>query len=328
MSQLLPFGAVDGASEDYECQRQAALDRYDVVDTPPEQSFDDLVTLAQMVIGASSSMVSLIDGDRQWFKARRGCESCETPRTIAFCDHAIRRPGTLMEVPDTLADPRFAQNPLVIGETGFRFYAGMPILSADGYPLGTICVFDTKPRQLDDAGRQVLMVLARQVQQLLELRRHLKVQQVQLEWQERDQAKLQRQHEALQQQSRRDALTGLLNRAALGELMAQPQAINRFSQSGYSLMLIDIDHFKRINDSRGHLEGDHVLRVVAKVVRRNIRQGDVAVRYGGEEILLALPDTGLQDARQMAERIRLAVRALPERVTVSIGVSAQARGAA
>ena len=154
-----------------EARRLDALERLHVMDTLPEQMFDDIVTLASQICGTPIGLVSLVDGERQWFKARVGMQAQETPREQAFCGHAIEATEPLMVVEDATLDPRFADNPLVLGGPGIRFYAGAPVLSPEGYPLGTVCVIDTVPRTLTPAQAQALQALARQTSSLLLLRR-------------------------------------------------------------------------------------------------------------------------------------------------------------
>lgn len=158
-----------------EQRRLAELRAYALLDTPPEAPFDELVALASRICGTPISLVSLVDEDRQWFKATIGLGLRETPRSVSFCQHAIRRPGEMMVVPDATRDERFAQNPLVTGELGIRFYAGMPIVTPSGQPLGTLCVIDRKPRTLSAEQTEALQVLAHQVSSQLELRRALNV---------------------------------------------------------------------------------------------------------------------------------------------------------
>ncbi len=153
-----------------ETARQRALDVYHVVDSLPDTAFDDIGRIASILCAAPIALVSLIDRDRQWLKARTGFELSETRREDAFCDHAIRTPGALMEVPDAVDDARFATNPLVTGSTGIRFYAGMPLITPSGAAIGTVCVLDREPRTLSDAQREGLASLARLTMNLLEAR--------------------------------------------------------------------------------------------------------------------------------------------------------------
>jgi GAF domain-containing protein len=156
-----------------ETQRLAALHDYGILDTGPEGEFDDLVELASQIAGTPMSLISLVDEARQWFKARKGINVKETPRTVAFCAHAIEQAG-IMEVPDASLDSRFANNPLVTGKPDLRFYAGVPLISPEGFALGTLCVLDSVPRPpLSAQQRNALQIVARQVMVQLELRKVL-----------------------------------------------------------------------------------------------------------------------------------------------------------
>jgi hypothetical protein len=153
-----------------EQQRVAALHRLNVLDTPPEEPFDDIATLASQICATPIAAVSFVDSDRQWFKSRIGLRVEETPRDVAFCTHAILG-AEVFEVPDAAADDRFAANPLATQDPKIRFYAGAPIATRDGLALGTVCVIDRKPRTLTAAQREALAALSRQVAAQLELRR-------------------------------------------------------------------------------------------------------------------------------------------------------------
>lgn len=152
-----------------EADRVADLLRHNVLDTDAEQEFDELVQLASLICGTEIALVSLVDDHRQWFKAKVGLEATETPRSIAFCPHALHG-CEIFEVPDATLDERFHDNPLVTGEPNIRFYAGQPLRSSLGHPLGTLCVIDRHARKLSPAQRFALQTLAKQVERLLELR--------------------------------------------------------------------------------------------------------------------------------------------------------------
>ncbi len=154
-----------------EADRLAALYELHVLDTAPENDFDDIVKLASTVCGVPMSLVGLIDIDRQWFKAKIGTDLAEIPRDLSFCGHAILGRDVLV-VPDTHQDPRFAGNPTVAQHGGVRFYAGAPLITSDGFALGTLSVLDAQPRTLDTEQVQALRALARQVTSQLELRRY------------------------------------------------------------------------------------------------------------------------------------------------------------
>jgi diguanylate cyclase (GGDEF)-like protein/PAS domain S-box-containing protein len=153
-----------------EAERLSALRDFEVLDTPPERAFDELALLAAQVCHRPMALVSLVDSDRQWCKARRGFPAAETPRDDSFCAHALMNPEEVMIVPDARRDERFCDNPLVAGRPHLRFYAGAPLLTAGGQALGTLCVLDTEPGEMSEAQIDALQTLARQVMAQLELR--------------------------------------------------------------------------------------------------------------------------------------------------------------
>lgn len=291
-----------------EAQRLQALRRYDILDTPPEQAFDDLSMLARLVCDTPTALINLIDDERQWTKSAVGAEVPELPRSLSLCAHAILQPDALMEVPDALADPRFAHNPMVTREGGLRFYAGVPLVTADGHALGSLCVTDVHPRRLDAPQREALRALGRQVVTQLELRRLAR-------W--------------FQTQSTVDELTQVWNRRAFDQRLADEWARHSRRTEPLGLLMIDVDHFKRYNDELGHPAGDRVLSEVASVVGDALRGTDHLSRYGGEEFVAILPTTGVNGAMPVAQRVRQAVERhawQPRGVTVSVGLASLVPG--
>jgi GAF domain-containing protein len=154
-----------------EQERLEALHGFDILDTPAEKAFDDLVRLALYICETPIAAVSFIDKDRQWFKSKVGIAVPETKRDISFCAHALTLPNETLIVPDASLDVRFSDNPLVTGEPKIRFYAGAPLVTEDGFVLGTLCVIDHVPKELSAAQTKALEVLRNQVMRELELHR-------------------------------------------------------------------------------------------------------------------------------------------------------------
>ena len=247
-----------------EAIRLARLRALRILDTGPEAVFESFTRLARSVLEMPISAITLVDGKRQWFKSIQGLGLSETPRGEAFCAHAILRPHEVMVVPDAVQDPRFADNPLVTGGPGIRFYAGAPVLDADGVPLGTLCVIDRAPRELDMRQVQHLVDLAAGVSAALQLHGAM---------------------QSLGDVTRTDALTGAASRAGLDaalQLLRDAPPRN----GAVAMMMIDLDGFRRINDMFGHAGGDAALREMAARLRRTLRPRDMLARLGGDEFAL------------------------------------------
>jgi diguanylate cyclase (GGDEF)-like protein len=278
--------------------RLRALDRYEVLDTVAEVPFEKIVALVQQVLNVPICAVSLVDRHRQWFKAKRGLDVCETARDISFCTHAIKSPEPLI-VRDAAADSRFAQNPLVVGPPFIRAYAGIPLRTPDGYNIGSLCAIDTKPRDFPETQIAVLDSFAKLVVDELELR----------------------------QIASSDHLSGALSRRAFMEQAANEAERARRYGRALSFAILDIDFFKKVNDSWGHAAGDVAIKRIAEAVMDAMRGSDALGRIGGEEFALLLPETSADNARLFAERLRAKIETLdidapPKfRVTVSIGVA-------
>jgi diguanylate cyclase (GGDEF)-like protein len=320
---------------DTEHRRLTQLQGYGILDTDYEQAYDDLLMIAAGICGTPMGSVSLIDSDRQWFKAQLGLPVAQTSRDVAFCAHAILQPEKVMVVPDALEDQRFHDNPLVTGEPNIRFYAGAPLVGSGGEAVGTLCVMDSAPRQLTATQVDAMARLSRQVVALLELRkayqelaRHLS----EREWYERQldqhQQALIQENAELTQQSRTDALTGLPNRRAFNAVMEQALADAIANSRALSLAIIDIDHFKSINDLHGHPVGDATLVAIAQALQAQAASVATVARFGGEEFAAVLPGMDLLAAERHCQFMREAVANLSQGLpaTVSIGVTEFAHG--
>ncbi|MFZ4286101.1 GGDEF domain-containing protein [Variovorax sp. HJSM1_2] len=287
-----------------EAQRLSTLREYQILDTGDEAAFNDLASIAAAVCNTPVALVSLVDADRQWFKARIGVDVAQTPRDASFCARAILRPDELMEIPDAAKDSRFSQNPLVTDGLKIRFYAGAPLLADDGTAMGTLCVIDQQARELTPTQCEAMQALSRQVMAYMNLR------------------KLASQ---LAHQSSTDALTGIWNRRAFDLRLQEEWSKHLRRLAPLALLMLDVDLFKSFNDSFGHPAGDVALTSTARILSQPLRTEDFCARYGGEEFAMILPELDMNAALLAAERLRLAVEKAPwpkRPITVSIGVSA------
>ena len=316
--------------------RVRALHAYEILDTLPESSYDDFARLATIVCDTPIAMVSLVDDDRQWFKAKVGLTLSGTPRGDAFCAHAIMDPASVMIVKDAQADERFAQNPLVLGEPHIRFYAGAPLVTAEGDAIGTLCVIDTVPRDLTPGQTEALRIMASEIVSQLDLRKSFAAIEEAVLAQVTYVGKLEETKQQLEEveshlieAAMTDPLTGLPNRRALElELKAEHLRAQRYG-TDVSIVMIDVDHFKDINDSLGHPMGDAALVALARLLEQERRGPDMVARYGGEEFLAILPNTSLAGGLIMAERFRRAVERASwsfRTLTISAGVASGRHG--
>lgn len=295
----------------HEMSRLSALGRYQVLDTMPEPAFDEFAKLAAYIVGTPSAMVTLVDADRLWVKSAVGdAERKELPREYAFCSHAICSPDTVFVVEDASKDERFRSFPSVAGEQNLRFYAGAPIVTADGYALGALCVVDTQPRRMDDVQRTALQTLARSVMSVMELGLRTR--------------ELESSNKMLERISLTDTLTSVGNRLAFQQRMAEEaERCQRYSHP-LSLLVLDIDHFKNYNDTHGHLAGDQLLRQFAARLVEVVRGSDCVYRYGGEEFVVILPETDFNGATIIAGRVRDGINATNwqlSTISASIGIA-------
>ncbi|MFZ9951290.1 MAG: GGDEF domain-containing protein [Vulcanococcus sp.] len=279
-----------------ELQRQRNLERFGVLDTAEDEHFHRIVRLAARVLETPIALISLVEGDRQWFLARHGLDAEQTPREMAFCAHAICQAEPLV-VPDATQDPRFCTNPLVTGPPSIRFYAGAQLVSPEGHNLGTLCVIDRVPRRVSHAVVETLQDLAQLVERELELRR----------------------------QSMHCPTTGMRSRS---DFLEQAQReLQRCSEAGrgMALLLLDLDHFSQINQHWGYAAGDQVLRDLATTLRGQLRPSDLLGRLADDTFAVLLVDVDLDEAMLRAEALRAAVTGM-QGVFSSSGHRLQASG--
>ncbi len=275
--------------------RVAALHRLDVLDTAVEEPFEKIVSLIRTVLGVPMATVTLVDRDRQWFKARLGLDQQETPRAVSFCTHTIQQREPLVVI-DARSDPRFATSPLVLGPPCIRSYAGIPLRTPEGYNIGSLCAMDTRPREFSASDIAILQNFANIVCDELELRLIAQV----------------------------DHLTGALTRRGFVEQAEREMARARRYGRPSSIVMLDLDHFKSINDTHGHAGGDQVLMRITEIAKVALRPSDVLGRLGGEEFAILLPETHGDEALVVAERLRESIARHPIHVSsgTTIGVTA------
>ena len=237
-----------------EIKRLRAIQSLAILDSAAEERFDRITRLARRVFDVPIALVSLIDHDRQWFKSKQGLEACETGRDISFCGHAIVHEAALI-VPNAAMDVRFHDNPLVTGAPYIRFYAGHPVHAPDGSRIGTLCLIDRKPREFSESEVLSLADLAAMVDRELSLL-------------------------AL---ATADDLTHLCNRRGFCNIADRVIELGRRTARNATLIVIDLDGFKAINDVFGHSEGDTVLRQFGALLLTHFRASDVVARMGGDE---------------------------------------------
>nr|WP_308936692.1 sensor domain-containing diguanylate cyclase [Duganella radicis] len=243
------------------------------MDTPAEERFDRVTRMARRMFRVPVALVSLVDENRQWFKSAQGIDTCETPRSVSFCGHAILG-DDIFVIPNALQDPRFADNPLVTGDPHIRFYAGCPLRSAGGVKVGTLCLIDHVPREFEEEDAIALRDLAAMVEDEL----------------------------TAFQSATTDELTRISNRR--GFLQLAQYGLNFCSRHHLpaALAFIDLDRFKPINDKFGHAEGDRALMAFAEVMRACFRSTDLFARLGGDEFVVLLAGATRDDAQAVLEK--------------------------
>lgn len=249
------------------------LQDLNILDTPIDQSFERITRIAKELFDVPIVAISLIDAERQWFKSAQGLEVCETSRDISFCGHAILQDDVFI-VYDALNDLRFFDNPLVTESPNIRFYAGCPIRTKENYKIGSFCIIDQQPRNLNDTQKKLLQDLTLLVE--AELVNH---------------KKMHMQYELLQELDEKslvDNLTRSWNRGAIETILKNTLSLSKKYRTNFGLVMIDLDDFKHINDQYGHNAGDLILKETSQFITNNLREGDNVGRWGGEEFLAVI----------------------------------------
>ncbi|OCJ05061.1 diguanylate cyclase [Rhizobium sp. AC44/96] len=293
------FGKSTADTKKREMERLAALEQLDLLDTPRDDGFDRIVRLIKEIFTIDIGLVTLIDAHRQWYKACSGLSADEVPREDTFCRYVVDYEEPVI-VQDATRDPRFAQHPAVTGDSHIRFYAGVPLRTREGHIIGTVCAIDRKPRSFGAKDLAILQELAGAAMDRIELL----------------------------QSAATDSLTETLTRRAFKQETDQLISLALRHQHNLSCVMLDVDHFKSVNDTYGHAAGDDVLRAVAATCRANLRAGDLLGRLGGEEFCIVLPHIDREGAIAVAEKVRAAISSQPIQgdfgslsVTASFGVS-------
>ncbi len=277
----------------------ANIHSLDLFYTPLEERFERITRIARRALQVPVAAITLLNEDKQWFKSIAGWGVSELPRAHSLCRLTVQENG-IVTIADTLSDPRSASAPIVTSAPRFRAYAGYPIADENGVVAGTFAVFDVRPHEFSPADRQTLLDLAAMAQR------------------EMLSDQLSDAHSALtaklsvaRREAMMDPLTRLWNRRGASVLLKAALASADQRGETIALALLDLDNFKRVNDSYGHQIGDEVLRKVATRLLSALRTGDAVCRLGGDEFLLLLRDSDTAAATRIAERVRRSVTEAP-----------------
>lgn len=255
-------------------ERLETLRALNILDTVPEERYDRLTRLAKRLFDVPIALVSIVDEDRQWFKSSMGLDVKETPREISFCGHAILG-DEILEVSDATKDERFYDNPAVTDSPNVRFYAGCPLVMANGSKIGTLCLADDQPRILQDEDKTLLRDLAHMVEAEI----------------------------AAVQMATMDTLTQLSNRRGFEAIAQHAIHLCKRLEKPATLLFFDLNNFKQINDQYGHASGDVALQTFSTTLMHAFRNSDVIARLGGDEFVVLLTNTKPDIASKVLERL-------------------------
>ena len=295
--------------------RLEALHQSNLLDTPAEGRFDRVTRITRAFFDVQTAVISLVDKERQWFKSAMGLVNLSETYGESFCRHVVEQ-GKLLVVEDATKDDCFRNNPLVTGGPEIRFYAGYP-LNFEGERVATLCIWDSEPRDFSSRERQHLRDLAAWAESEIESVHLSEAQQDLLEECER-----------LREVALVDSLTRTWTRAGILEVLERELSLASRQDDPVGCLMVDIDHFKKVNDTYGHDAGDEVLKKVADRLRLSVRPYDAIGRLGGEEFLIILPKSHNKTIERIGQRICNSVKAYPVllndgvtelQVTASIG---------
>jgi diguanylate cyclase (GGDEF)-like protein len=257
-----------------EFKRLETLRSLKLLDTPPEERFDRVTRLAKRIFGVPIALVSLVDGDRQWFKSRQGLEATETPREISFCGHAIVG-DRIFVINDAAGDERFCDNPLVTCDPNIRFYAGYPLNAPNGSKVGTLCVIDRKPRELSNEDLQMLRELGRMVEEEL----------------------------VAANMATNDPCTGLSNRLGFSLIADHLLGACRRAEMAASLLLFQLTNLDEIDASFGADERDRAMVELAHLLMASFRDSDIIGRVATDCLGVLLAGTNLDGMDRARDRL-------------------------
>jgi len=278
------LGQRDDGSVTREQVRLATFGALDLIDPEPEDRFDRVTRLAQRVLDVPLAAVSLVRDGRRWFPSRPGEPAAETSPLAPLWARTLLEDDVFV-VPDARSDPRFSDNPVVAGEPGIRFFAGYPLTAPDGTKLGALCVIDRRPRELNAVDLDLMRDLAAMVEREFAVLRLATI----------------------------DELTGVTNRRGLIAVGRHVLAMAERFRRPATLLYVDVDDLKEINDTLGHQTGDRALREVATMLTESLRAADVVARVGGDEFCALLSDTSPETIPHLVARLRARIDELNER---------------
>lgn len=285
-------------------ERLALLRGMNILDTPIEERFERITRIVCRSLNVPISAISLVDQNRQWFKSIQGLNVSETPRSIAFCSHAILQEDPLI-IGDATQDERFYDNPLVVNDPAIRFYAGIPLSVGNNIKIGTLCAIDQKPREITQEEIYILedlkIIVESELKSIVLSKAYI---QLISELKQAERAAL------------IDSLTRLWNRLGGETLLQRQWEYAQVEGNPIAVVMVDIDHFKNINDTYGHQFGDTIITHAAQIILSSLRSVDLAIRWGGDEFLLVIDNCQKEDVFNILSRLKNLINKTPVRTSL------------